>query len=216
MRSISALFVRYGQLAFSAILAPIMESNAPVAQPPRSFVSKLFGNILYFGIAILLALGVQHYIFRPFIVSGSSMDPSFKNGDYLIVDELSYDFRTPERGEVIIFKAPPEPTKYYIKRIIGLPGDTVKIEGTTVTIVDKAHPQGFSLSEQFITHPQIGSLSFTVPAGQYFVMGDNRAGSFDSRSWGAVPAENIRGRALMRLLPFQSIAYIPGKESYAN
>jgi signal peptidase I len=179
----------------------------------KSFLRNLFENILYLGIAIVLALGVQHFIFRPFIVSGSSMDPTFKSKDYLIVDEISYRFHEPRRGDVIIFKAPPEPTKFYIKRVIGLPGETVKIEGTKVTIINKEHPDGMTLSENFITHPQIGSLTFTVPNDSYFVMGDNRAGSYDSREWGAVPAANIRGRAYLRLLPFNHISFLPGKET---
>lgn len=193
-----------------------MDTATVPEQKKTSFLRKLLGNILYFGIAIVIAFGVQHYIFRPFIVSGSSMDPSFKNGDYLIVDEISYDFHTPERGDVVIFKAPPEPTKYYIKRVIGLPGDTVKITDGKITIVNAAHPDGFTLSESFITHPRADTLTRTVPAGEYFVMGDNRSGSFDSRSWGMLPVANIRGRAFLRLLPFQSISYIPAEQNYDN
>lgn len=193
-----------------------MDTTTVPEQKKTGFLRKLLGNILYFGIAIVVAFGVQHYIFRPFIVSGSSMDPSFKNGDYLIVDEISYDFHTPERGDVVIFKAPPEPTKYYIKRVIGLPGDTVKITDGKITITNATHPDGFTLSETFITHPRADNLTKTVPADQYFVMGDNRSGSFDSRSWGMLPVANIRGRALLRLLPFQSISYIPGEQNYDN
>jgi len=193
-----------------------METTTPPISPTpekKPFFSTILGNVVYFCIAIVIALGVQHYIFRPFIVSGSSMDPTFKTGEYLIIDELSYHFHPPRRGDVVVFKAPPEPKKYYIKRVIGLPGETIKLEGTKVTIVSAAHPEGITLSEGFITHPQIGSLTFIVPPNQYFVMGDNRAGSYDSRKWGAVPAENIRGRAYLRLIPLQHISFLPGKEA---
>lgn len=171
-------------------------------------------NILYIGAAIGLALLIQAFVVRPFIVSGNSMDPSIKNGQYLIVDQVSYRFHDPARGDIIVFKAPPEPTKYYIKRIIGLPGDTVSIQGTTITITDAQHPNGFTLNEAFITHPQKDMLTVTVPADSYFVMGDNRAGSYDSRMWGMLPKANIRGRALLRLLPLSTIHYLPGKVTY--
>lgn len=171
-------------------------------------------NILYIGCAIGLALLIQAFIVRPFIVSGNSMDPIIKNGQYLIIDQVSYKIREPERGDVVVFKAPPEPTKYYIKRIIGLPGDTVDIQGTTITITNSTHPKGFILSEEFITHKKSDTIHTTVPSDHYFVMGDNRSGSYDSRMWGMLPKANIRGRALLRLLPLSSINYLPGKILY--
>lgn len=175
---------------------------------------KVLENILYIIGAVLLAGIIQAFIIRPFIVSGTSMDPIIKNGQYLIVDEVTYHFHTPERGDVIVFKAPPEPTKYYIKRVIGLPGDTVKIYNGKITIINKDHPEGFSLTEPYITHESTDSGIYTVPPGNYFVMGDNRSGSYDSRSWGMLPYENIRGRALVRLLPINTATILPGKEHY--
>ncbi len=183
-----------------------------VKQPSRLLI--FLENVLYIGAAIGLALLIQAFVVRPFIVSGNSMDPRIKNGQYLIIDEISYRLREPVRGDVIVFKAPPEPTKYYIKRIIGLPGDTVTIKGTTVTISNASNPDGFVLDEDFITHTQKDSLSVKVPADNYFVMGDNRSGSYDSRSWGMLPESNIRGRALVRLLPLSEIDYLPAHETY--
>lgn len=171
-------------------------------------------NIIYIGCAIGLALIIQAFIARPFIVSGNSMDPNIKDGQYLIVDEISYKFENPQRGDVIVFKAPPEPTKYYIKRIIGLPGETVIIDGTKVTIKNASHPEGFVLDENFITHPQSNHMEVKVPEGKYFVMGDNRAGSYDSRSWGELPKINIQGRAFLRLLPLSEIKFLPAKINY--
>ena len=184
------------------------------SQKRPSRLRNFIENILYIGAAILLAVIIQAFIVRPFIVSGSSMDPTIKNSQYLIIDEISYRIHDPERGDVVVFKAPPEPTKYYIKRIIGVPGDTVEIKGTKVTITNKEHPEGFTLSEDFITHPHLDTIKISIPAGQYYVMGDNRDGSYDSRSWGTVPRENIRGRALLRLFPLTEINYLPGKVNY--
>jgi signal peptidase I len=175
---------------------------------------KFLENVLYIIGAIILAALIQAFVIRPFIVSGTSMDPVIQNGQYLIVDEVTYHFSAPQRGDVIVFKAPPEPTKYYIKRIIGLPGDTVKINDGKVTIFNSEHPEGFTLVEPYITHTDTDSGTYVVPEGNYFVMGDNRSGSYDSRSWGMLPDANIRGRALLRLLPVNDISVLPGKESY--
>lgn len=183
-----------------------------VKRPNRLWV--FIENILYIGAAIGLALLIQAFVVRPFIVSGNSMDPNIKNGQYLIIDEVTYRFHNPARGDVIVFKAPPEPTKYYIKRIIGTPGDTVTIDAGKITIKNAAHPDGFVLDESYIAHTQKDSLSVKVPADSYFVMGDNRSGSYDSRSWGMLPMSNIRGRALVRLLPLTDISYLPAHETY--
>jgi signal peptidase I len=142
------------------------------------------------------------------------MDPTLATGDYLLIDEVTYKLHEPQRGDVVVFRAPPEPDKFFIKRIIGLPGETVSIEGSKVTITNAQHPKGFVLSEPFITHASVNSMTVNVPANQYFVMGDNRNGSFDSRSWGTLPKKNLRGRALFRLLPLKEINYLPGKINY--
>jgi signal peptidase I len=142
------------------------------------------------------------------------MDPTLATGDYLLIDEVTYKLREPQRGDVVVFRAPPEPDKFFIKRIIGLPGETVSIEGSTVTITNTEHPKGFTLSESFIVHKSVNSMTVNVPSDHYFVMGDNRNGSFDSRSWGTLPKKNLRGRALLRLLPLKEIDYLPGKINY--
>lgn len=194
----------------------LMEQNTSTATLPqaKSRLKLFIENVVYIVIAVLLALVVQKFIIRPFVVNGESMDPTFKTGDYLLIDEVSYKLHEPARGDVVVFKAPPEPDKFFIKRIIGLPGDTVSIKGSTVTIIDKDHPEGFVLSETFVTHPGSNDMSYKVPEDQYFVMGDNRSGSFDSRSWGTLPKANLRGRALLQLLPIKDADYLPGKITY--
>ncbi len=193
-----------------------MNENIPLESVglPKSKKRIFLENVLYIASAVVLALLVQKFIIRPFVVNGASMDPTLATGDYLIIDEVSYRLREPERGDVVVFRAPPEPDKFFIKRIIGLPGETVSIKGSTVTITNKQNPKGFVLAEPFITHESSNNITVEVPEDQYFVMGDNRSGSFDSRSWGTLPKSNLRGRALLRLLPLKQMDYLPGKVNY--
>lgn len=191
--------------------APFEPSNKP---QPTEKKENFFWEIFKFtAIALAIVLPIRLFIAQPFIVSGASMDPTFKTGQYLIVDQLSYHLGEPQRGQVVIFKYPKDETKYFIKRIIGLPGETVKIEGTQVTIINKANPQGFTLTEPYIEadHEKDDSpMSFTLKADEYFVLGDNRAQSFDSRAWGVVPRSLIIGTPFVRLFPLGKISIFPG------
>jgi len=190
--------------------------TVPAKQPVRSSRFRaIVSNILYIGAAIGLAALIQAFIIRPFIVSGDSMHPIIKNKEYLLIDEVSFRFRDPARGEVVVFRSPPEPTKYYIKRIIGLPGETVSIKNGVITIINTERPDGFTLNEPYIVNHLTDTNDYHVPEGSYFVMGDNRSASYDSRGWGALPQKAIKGRALVRLLPFSRIDYLPGATTYA-
>lgn len=164
-------------------------------------------------IAFLVVVPFRKYVAQPFIVDGASMDPTFKNGQYLIVDELTYHFETPKRGSVLIFKYPKDTSKYFIKRVIGLPGETVSIKNGAVTIVNASNPQGFTLSEPYIKYEKNDSESYTLGTNEYFVMGDNRYGSSDSRIWGAVPKEDLVGRPVVRFWPF---GILPGNRVFQN
>jgi len=145
----------------------------------------------------------------PFIVRGASMEPNFHNGDYLMIDEVSYRFSDPERGEVIVFKNPQNPSQKFIKRIIGLPGEAVQIIGGKVIILKEEKGQTLDessyLSEFFETP---GNLTISLAADEYFVLGDNRFSSFDSRRWGVLPKENILGKVFFRAWPFSALARI--------
>ena len=168
-------------------------------------------ELVRFGlIAILLVIPIRLFIAQPFIVSGSSMSPTFSDGDYLIVDELSYRFRNPERGDVIIFRYPNDKKKFFIKRIIGLPNEKLDIKGNTVTIVSEEHPEGLLLEQPYVERGADGSGHFELKDDEYFVMGDNRSASSDSRYWGAVAKNLIMGRALLRLLPISEADLLPG------
>jgi signal peptidase I len=148
------------------------------------------------------------------VVSGASMDPTFASGQFLVVDRLTYRFEKPQRGDVIIFEYPNNPSVYYIKRVIGLPGETIRIKDGAVTIINASHPSGYELTESYIepihashdTEPDI-KLNST----EYFVMGDNRSQSSDSRVWGPLENHFIVGRPVVRLLPFDKISILPGK-----
>lgn len=174
---------------------------------------KEFWELFRFAIiAVLIVIPIRVFVAQPFIVSGLSMYPTFNNAQYLVVDELSYRFESPERDDVIVFRYPLDTTKFFIKRIIGLPGETVDIKnGDQITITNKDNPQGFLLSEPFVQNESTtGDTHIVLADDQYFVMGDNRTASSDSRYWGPVPRNLIIGRVFLRLLPFNEIGIWPG------
>lgn len=193
---------------------------APTTPPqPTGFkkhLHSLWEVIEFAAIALLIVIPIRMFVAQPFVVSGTSMVPTFHNGDYLIVDQISYRFENPKRGDVVIFKYPKDPTKYFIKRIIGLPGDTVSITGTVVTIYNDEHPEGISLVEPYVTNTISGTTRTVVTPGHYFVMGDNRPASSDSRFWGLLPEKLITGRALVQLLPVSDITLFPGEHIFAE
>lgn len=181
--------------------------------------SSFFKDIVKFAIiATVIVVPFRLYIAQPFIVSGASMDPTFVDGQYLIVDQLTYELSSPERGDVIIFKYPNDTTKFFIKRVIGLPNETVRINGKKVSIINTEHPEGIVLNEQYISpqNEKLDDYSITLGTGEYFVMGDNRLGSLDSRAWGPVPEKLITGRPVLRLLPFNTSGILPGKVHFSE
>lgn len=163
-------------------------------------------------IAILIVIPIRMFIAQPFIVSGASMDDTFHSGQYLIVDQVSYYFNDPTRGDVIVFRYPRDPAKFFIKRIIGLPGETVSIKDSVVTIYNDEYPKGFTLDEPYIKSMTNPATPLTEVLGdrEYFVMGDNRDHSSDSREWGILQKERIVGRAFVRLFPPSVADYLPG------
>jgi signal peptidase I len=162
-------------------------------------------------IAVIIVIPIRLFVAQPFIVSGSSMFPTFEDKNYLIVDEISYKFNEPDRNDVIIFRYPKDPKKYFIKRIIGLPNETVDVEDGTITITSTEHESGLVLEEPYVEKQADGETHFELKDDEYFVMGDNRNASSDSRYWGALPRENIVGRAWLRLWPLNHIDFFPGK-----
>ena len=194
-----------------------VDSSAETETTPSAPTENSFLEIVRFSIiALLIVVPVRMFIAQPFIVSGASMEQTFHNGEYLIVDQVSYHLHAPERGDVVIFRYPRDPSKYFIKRIIGVPGDTITIEGDTVTIVNETHPEGFTVNEPYIKS-MLAGVTITEELGdrEYFVMGDNRDESSDSRVWGVLQEERIIGKAFLRLFPPQEFEVLPGAANEA-
>lgn len=158
-------------------------------------------------LAGLTIIVVRYFLFKPFYVKGASMEPTFLDHEYLIIDEISYRVRAPERGEVIVFRYPENPTEYFLKRIIGLPGERVSIENGKVTIFNAAHPEGVEVHESYLPADleTSGEKVTVLGPDQYFVMGDNRNNSYDSRRFGPIDKSAIVGRAWLRGWPVSRI-----------
>ena len=172
-------------------------------------------TILFALIALVIVIPVRVFVAQPFIVHGTSMQPTFESGEYLIIDQLTYHFEAPKRGDVIVMRYPKDTSTFFIKRIIGLPNETVEFAGKNVIIHPANGGTPFTLDESFLDPARVGSEygMYALGPGEYFVMGDNRIVSDDSRSWGPLPANDVVGKVLFRLFPFSRVAESPGKVS---
>jgi len=161
-------------------------------------------------IALAIVIPVRYFLFQPFLVRGQSMEPGFENGDYLIVDEISYHLRDPQRGEVIVFKYPEDPSQRFIKRIIGLPGETVDIKDGKIAVTDGQNQSEVLDESNYLSSvaKTFGDVHLVLGENQYFVLGDNRDFSFDSRRFGLLPRQNIIGRVFLRAWPLANFAKI--------
>ncbi len=166
---------------------------------------SLFEMFETVAVAVVAVVLVRAFVVQPFVVSGASMEPTFFNGNYLLVDELTYTFRNPQRGEVIVFRYPADPKSFYIKRIIGLPGERIVLEGGHLTAYNGE--KKVDLNEELYLNGRFtqGSFEVTLGESEYFVMGDNRNFSFDSRSWGPLPKDDIIGVVRIRLWPVNEV-----------
>ena len=154
-------------------------------------------------VVLVIVVPIRAYVAQPFVVNGNSMSPTFENGQYLIIDELSYHFREPARGEVVVFRYPMNTKTFFIKRVIGLPGETVIIKDNQVFIKDG--DKNVKLEEDYIKNQVLANTEKTLGSDEYFVMGDNRDQSYDSRFWGAVPEKLLKGKVFVRLFPIDKI-----------
>lgn len=192
----------------------------------KSLIKEVLSVVI---ISLIVVIPIRMYIAQPFVVSGQSMDKTLANGNYLIIDEVSYRFQEPKRGEVVVFRVPEEALAlsnynldkkmFFIKRIIGLPGEKVEINGDSVKIFNDKNTEGIVLNEPYAFVDKLSPYfkdikkTITLKSDEYFVMGDNRHNSSDSRFWGPLKKENIKGKTFLRLWPFNRLAVTPGTYS---
>lgn len=164
-------------------------------------------------IAAVIIIPVRFLLIKPFIVRGASMEPNFHNDEYLIIDEISYRLGDVKRGQVVVFSPPNnESGEYYIKRVIGLPGETVEIEDGRITIYNEIYPNGAQMSEPYIDDYTHGRVKVTLELDEYYVLGDNRDESLDSRRFGPIDDKSIVGKVLLRGLPLDKFGTIQRPE----
>ena len=187
--------------------------------------SFLLEIIKVFVLALIIIVPIRVFLFQPFFVQGASMEPNFDDGDYLIINELGYkktsvgfngihfftvdSFKNLQRGDVIVFRFPKDPQKYFIKRIVGLPEEKMEIREGKVVIYNKENPSGFILDENSYLPMDLETATELVERigeNEYFVMGDNRPFSSDSRSWGLLDKDKIVGKVLIRAWPMNKAA----------
>jgi len=194
-----------------------IQSKKDIKQYIKGYISIIWDFLKIVIVAAMIVFPIRYFIFQPFIVKGESMVPNFHSGDYLIVDQISYKIGNPKRGDVIVFKYPLDTSQRYIKRIIGLPFEKVEIKDGKV-IISKVNEDGLEdNSEKLILNeeeylPDLknteGGLNVTLSDNEFFVLGDNRQFSYDSRKWGVLPKKDIIGKAIFRVFPIFNMSYI--------
>lgn len=161
-------------------------------------------------ISLVIILPIRYFIIQPFYVKGASMEPTFHDHQYLIIDEIGYRFNEPKRGDIVVFRYPQNPQEYFIKRVIGLPGERVEVRDGSVYVYNDKYPEGFVLDESAYLADNIKTYDLseeivTLRDSEYFVLGDNRNASKDSRSFGPVNKSFLTGRVMFRGWPFNQI-----------
>ncbi|MDP1710791.1 MAG: signal peptidase I [candidate division WWE3 bacterium] len=168
-------------------------------------------------LAILIFLALYLFLVRPHQIRGDSMLPNFHNGEYLLTEMVSHNLlkKDPQRGEVVVFRSPEQPNLDFIKRIIALPGEKIKLQNGKVFIINEANPEGFLLREDYLGEGTVTEGRRTIQEGEvfevddgYIVMGDNRERSSDAREWGVIERENIIGRVWLRYWPPEAVALL--------
>lgn len=195
------------------------EAYKPTPEPPLPKAPKdqSWWELVKFALmALAIVIPVRMFVAEPFVVSGSSMVPTFVDRDYLIIDKISYLLNNPKRDDVVVFKYPNDPSKFFIKRIIALPGETIDIKGNNITIINAEHPGGLRLDQPFVKNEDNNDVYLRLKADEYYVMGDNRIASSDSRVWGPLKREFMTGKVLLRLLPLSNMGIKPGEFTQAE
>lgn len=182
---------------------PSFEPHTPQSKISGQFKDFIWETLKVIVISLAIIIPIRYFLIQPFYVKGASMEPNFYDHEYLIVDELSYRLHEPERGDVIVFRYPYDRSQFFIKRIIGLPGESIEISSGIIHISDANNEQGFSLVENIYlpnTYTQ-GSNETTLSSDEYYILGDNREASLDSRMFGPIKRSDIVGRVWVRGWP---------------
>jgi len=181
-----------------------MEENKPKISSFKYWLDFTWEILKIVIISLAIIVPIRYFLIQPFFVKGASMEPNFLDGDYLIIDEISYRFEVPQRGDVIIFRYPLDQTQFFIKRVIGLPGEKIKV------IDDSVFVNGKPLNESRYLQgvETAGNVEVLLGDNEYFVLGDNRQASSDSRRWGEVDKKFIIGRAWLRAWPFDRLGIV--------
>jgi len=186
-----------------------MEENKLKISGVKYWVNFVWEILKIVIISLAIIIPIRYFLIQPFFVSGASMEPNFLDGDYLIIDEISYRFRVPQRGDVVVFRYPLEPSQFFIKRIIGLPEETIRIEDGRVFVIDETGIERVLNESEYLDDAYTGgNLSITLGADEYFVLGDNRQSSSDSRKWGEVRKKFIIGQAWLRAWPLNRMSVV--------
>lgn len=195
---------------------PVPTVTGPESEEYLSLGALFFEMVKVIALAIVIIIPIRVFLFQPFFVQGASMEPNFEDGEYLIISEFGYkhtdipgigsveQFRELDRQEPIVFRYPKNPSQFYIKRIIGLPGESVAIRNGQVYIYNTVHHDGYKLDESVYLDPGVATTDMpklTLGEDEYFVMGDNRSFSYDSRAFGPIHRRDLIGRVLLRAWP---------------
>jgi signal peptidase I len=183
---------------------PDFEPETSTQKKFGAFKEFLWETIKVVIISLIIIIPVRYYVIQPFYVNGASMEPNFYDNEYLIINEISYHLHVPERGDIIVFKYPKKPTDFFIKRVIGLPGEKVSIKNNKIVIYNLAHAGGFVLDESSYlpeTTETNGDIEVTLGQDEYYVLGDNRTSSLDSRAFGPINKSYIIGKTWLRGWP---------------
>ncbi|MDZ7798640.1 MAG: signal peptidase I [Patescibacteria group bacterium] len=180
----------------------------------KSFVSFIFEVLKVVVISLAIIIPVRYFLIQPFYVRGASMEPNFHDNEYLIINELTYRFSQPERGDVVVVNEKEKAGGYIIKRIIGLPGEKIVIQEGKVEVYSHSDSKGKILEENYLDKntKTSGNITIRLKNNEYYVLGDNRSSSLDSRSIGPIIKDQIVGYAWLRAWPFYKMKYFISPE----
>lgn len=196
-------------MSFSFFRKKTPDSTHAAESGREKTLGLIFELIQVVSISLAIIIPVRYFLIQPFYVKGASMEPNFFDHEYLIIDELSYRLKDPIRGDIVVFRYPRDPSQHFIKRVIGLPNETVEVAECKVKIYNDKHPNGIVLDEaQYLDQDcTAASVNVTLKPNEYFLLGDNRPLSLDSRYFGPVKRDDIVGKVWVRGFPFDRWKY---------